>query len=145
MIGLDMDNISIMSLEFEALRLSSWGLAVTLVWLIWSRLIDHTLKNELIHENVRGHSPMNSVICSGLLGGMVLLTFTPPIFRDYMVWLESVGKMNTLLAFPCLIALQLIFIDRLAYDRTKKFMWCMGWILLSHVAKWGSAWLMVPQ
>ena len=140
-----MDDINILSLEFEALRLSSWGLAVTLLWLIWSRMVDHTLHNKLIHENVRGHSPSHSVVCGTLLALMTLLSFTAPMFQGYVVWLDSIGKVNTVLAFPCLIALQLIFIDRLAYDRKNKLMWCMGWILLSHVAKWGSAWLVVPQ
>ena len=131
--------------EFSALRLSSWGLAVILLWLVWLRVIDHTFRDKLLHENIKGHSPIEVVVSAALLALMTILSFTAPMFEGYVFWFNSVGKLTALAAFPLMIGLQFLFIEKLAYNRRDKLIWCIGWIALSHVAKWGSLWLEIPQ
>ena len=131
--------------EFSALRLSSWGLGVALLWLVWLRVVDHTFHDKLLHENVRGHSPAEVVISAVLLALMTILSFTAPMLEGYVLWFNSVGRLGAMAAFPLMIALQFLFIDKLAYSRKDNLTWCLGWIALCHIAKWGSLWLEIPQ
>lgn len=132
-----------MSAEFQALRLTAWGLAVLLVWLLFYRWRDYVLDRPL-EPGEQEIQPMTAVLVgvtgSGL-AALTLLAFTAPLFSGYIAWLNQAHTAAAALAVVVLIGLLVLLIDRVAYHPEAKWRWCAGWSSFVHAMIWGAAWL----
>lgn len=115
--------------EFDALRLSAWGMAVMLVWLLWQfrRRPPVPLPAPLIR------------FAAALLAGTVLFAFTVPLFGGYIVWLNGRQAWGASAALTGLVTLEILFISVIA--PRYRWSWPLAWLGFAHVAKWGALWL----
>ena len=137
-----MNGLQLLEAEFSVLRMCAWGLSLVLAWLLWCRSWDYHTGRHLNPDqrNVQYMGPKLVMAGALLLAATNILAFTLPIFEGYVRWMHDV-RAPTLLSFVTLIALLVLFIDRLAYKRADKWLWVISWVGFVHLSKWGAVWL----
>jgi hypothetical protein len=131
-------------IETGALRLSSFGLAVVIVWLVFLRYNDARTGRHLRpgESPVQSLSPEMMCTMAALVALVQLLTTVAALWRfpDWLVDPQPVS--SHMIQLPiCVIAV--IMILRIAYHPHVKRKWCAGWIGLAHLVQWGGFFLLV--